>query len=111
MDPIESKFFLQNIPFQFLGTVRGRFATPDCDDARSFVKRTVTNIPISEQSFRRACNYISDINHGGTSFNFANGNCALAGANMMRVVGIDVDTRMSVGTAIANMLPDIGDIP
>ncbi len=111
MDPLDSTFLREWVPFHLLGTLRGRFTTPDCEDAKRFVEKHVTSIPVTEEAAQRALQFVNQCNAEVTSFNFASRNCAINGANVLRQAGIDIDTSMPAGTFIWRMFPALKDIP
>lgn len=109
--PNDSEYLLKGMPWRALATVRGKFSTPDYEDSRRCNEKTVTSVPVTSKRAEEILKFVGEQNRSGSRFNFLRQNCGRAGAAVIEVAGIPIDTRISVGEFFGMVLPDLADVP
>lgn len=99
-------------------TVSGVLATSntflksmDPAEFRPFSRREVTTIALTEERRQELWEKWNQQMVGPLRFNFAQQNCAVFGAEQLRIAGEEVDTQMTMSGLLYASLPNLSDIP
>jgi hypothetical protein len=93
-----------------LGTGLATVPVPDYEEPRRPDDRTMIAVPLSTERADRVLAFASEANKG-ISFNFIRQNCVRFADIVMRLAGVKMTSRLSIGQFLADSLPRVSDIP
>lgn len=95
-----------------LRTVDTKIASPDYEESRSFQHCHLVSLPLTRERFSRIKDTVEQLNkQGGIRFCLTRQNCCRFSQEMLKLAGVEVDTRLTVPTFFYRLLPSLDSLP